>query len=56
MNATLTVCSNCRTRQETTRRYQIPGVGPRPLCEPCRDALNAMGYWITEERGKKVAA
>lgn len=37
-------CANCHQRHPSVRLYRIPFIGLRPLCEPCRQSLDAMGY------------
>lgn len=39
-------CANCHKREPSVRLRRVPFVGFRPVCDPCADALNAMGYGV----------
>lgn len=43
---TLTPCAHCHARRNDVRLRRIPFVGLRPLCDPCTEAMNRMGYGV----------
>lgn len=42
----LVVCAHCRKRDDSVRLRRVPLLGFRPICDPCAEALDKMGYGL----------